>query len=75
MATGELRNWSYSEASNVYWGNLWFDAKSRWRNGTYIHTSAIVSSIEYQDAFVVKTLNSIYILPKSQKKVVTDAVR
>lgn len=66
--TGNLKNWEYSQANNVYWGRIFNDAKHRFRDGTYIHTSSVVKVEEISDAFIVYTLNSIYFLRKEDEK-------
>lgn len=58
--TGTLRNWSYTEYANgkIANGDLYGDAKQRWRDGTYIHTSLIMSGPDENG--IIVTRNSVY---------------
>ncbi len=66
--TGNLKNWEYRSSHNVYWGRIFNDAKHRFRDGTYIHTSSVVRVEELENAYVVHTLNSVYFLLKEDRK-------
>lgn len=59
---GKLENWFHT--GTVIIGNLFDDPRSRWEEGTPIHTSRVVR--EYEDAgrAHVETLNTIYELGK-----------
>jgi len=64
--TGRILNWTlHPNSYGVYaTGFIQGDAKGRWRDGQSFHTSQILSFEEYACCFLVKTLNSLYCLPK-----------
>lgn len=66
--TAQLKNWEFDRHRNVFWGRIFNDAKHRFRDGTYIHTSFVVKEEEIEDAYIVYTLNSIYFLRKEDRK-------
>lgn len=54
---------NYVRKGDVIWGYIYDDSKGRFADGTFIHTSKIVSI----DGDILKTRNSVYILEKSFK--------
>ena len=69
-ATASIDNWSYDPVFNVIWGYIKGDVKKRFSDGTYIHTSNLMTSGPFFKGKVVRTLNSFYILnePSESKK-------
>lgn len=55
---GRLEGWHFDENNNVLWGNLYDDPQDRFPQGTYVHTSYIVTLDV--DNKIVETRNSIY---------------
>jgi hypothetical protein len=72
--TGRLENWIYDPLWNVVWGNVYDDARKRFRDGEWIHTSDIpVTRVGrtgdvLKEGDIIKTLNSKYLLGKPQEK-------
>lgn len=64
--TADLKHWARGEGlyRNVYWGYIYNDTKGRWPDGCRIHTSVVTNIDEYNDCFIVTTLNSVYRLWK-----------
>lgn len=60
--TGKLENWWIQKypQGEIYWGNIYNDAKGRFRDGIYIHTSLILK----RENQIIYTLNSVYELGK-----------
>jgi len=71
VITGRLENWSYDHINHVMWGNLFDDAKERFREGAYIHTSNLrhPKKTEFKQGMTINTMNSSYLLgePWSEK--------
>jgi len=64
--TGRLEAWC---PDNIYgrilWGTLYGDSKGRWKDGTRIHTSDIMTpKEEWKEGVVIQTRNSTYLLGK-----------
>jgi hypothetical protein len=63
--TGRLENWSIDPRVNVVWGNCYDDVHKRWRNGTRIHTSLVLTAkVCIVEGAIISTLNSTYLLGK-----------
>lgn len=56
IITGRLEGWSRDKKYKIIWGFVYDDIHKRFRDGTWIHTSKIVTLTKTK----VKTLNSIY---------------
>jgi hypothetical protein len=68
MITGELKDWWFNPAWNVYIGRVFNDVKCRFRDGSQIHTSEVVREDKSNDVIIVHTLNSIYLLRMENKR-------
>lgn len=68
--TGRLEGWHQDNLYEfILWGNIFGDSKQRFRDGTRIHTSYIVTpSDEWKEGAVVKTRNSTYLLGTPYKE-------
>lgn len=67
--TGTLENWRYSTLDNIVWGNIDYDVKGRFPDGTYIHTSYLPKyenwePFDCKQGDLIYTRNSIYRLGK-----------
>jgi hypothetical protein len=64
MITGELRNWKWDKNHSIIWGHVYNDARKRFPDGTWIHTSWIDKAqfANVKEGDTVKTLNSEYLL-------------
>lgn len=62
--TGTLEGWCQDSVyPYIIWGNVYGDAKGRFRNGARIHTSYVVTPVEeWAQGGVVRTRNSAYLL-------------
>ncbi len=65
--TGTLENWKYDPLLHVIWGNCYGDIRSRFVDGTYIHTSHITTNHRKgfkdnppNEGDIIHTLNSYY---------------
>jgi len=67
--TGRLESWHIDNIfPNIIWGFIYGDAKRRWKDGTRIHTSYIVTPTEeWIEGAEIKTQNSVYLLGKRMK--------
>ena len=65
--TGELRKWQYHEKGNFYTGYLFNDKKGRWRDGQFMLTSSVQEAHVYEDYYIIVTMNSTYLLKKSEE--------
>ena len=67
--SAELHDWYIDRYPNgyIYWGHIYGDKKARFWDGAKIHTSAVLEEDEYDDFFLITTLNSVYKLPKAYK--------
>lgn len=67
--TAELKSWTRGSGlyKNVFWGYVYGDVKKRFRDGAVIHTSSVVNVDEYDDCFIVTTLNSVYKMAKCDR--------
>lgn len=56
--TARLENWRIEKTryGQIYWGNVYGDAKGRFYDGQHIHTSLVVK----REGQVIYTLNSVY---------------
>ena len=73
LTTNLIKNWDIESAcdgSVMIVGNIYNDTKNRFVNGTYIHTSRVIS-IDFTIG-VVKTKNSFYNL--EPRKVYLEAI-
>ena len=69
--TGTLENWAIDDRYRdgfVLWGRLYGDTKSRFRDGTLIHTSKVIELDETRR--FVRTRNSVYYLGKKHEPVI-----
>lgn len=68
--TGTLENWLvdanyWGSGEVVIWGDIYKDTLKRWREGTRIHTSPIVTELEKLiEGALVRSKNSTYLLGK-----------
>jgi hypothetical protein len=69
--TGTIKEWTYDQRG-VFWGKLYGDVNERWPDGTRIHTSLVNHVVDFGDSFIALTLNSVYLLPKSDQLVVSS---
>ena len=57
-----LKNWSIDELCNIAYGDVY--GHPRFDDGSYIHTSTIISIDREQKNIIVETLNTIYTLKR-----------
>ena len=71
MLTGKLIGWDYDAFHKVVWGHLINDIHTRWKEGTYVHTSEVLSPKpeEMKEGAIIKTRNSTYELGPSSKDI------
>ena len=62
--TGRLEGWWYDKANHVIWGYMYNDARKRFSDGAYIHTSnlRLPKTTVFYEGMEVPTLNSTYLL-------------
>jgi len=68
--TGTLEDWKYDHYYNCFWGYIYGDIHKRFADGTRIHTSSVGPRKSWDDAKegdLIKTLNSVYRLGKTQR--------
>lgn len=73
--TGRIENWHLCSFAGGYWleGNVHEDARGRFPDGAYFHTSGIVGDhADLKEGSVVQTVYSIYILGKQREAHATD---
>lgn len=58
--TGKLLNAQWDIYRKCVWGNLIDDVRDRWPEGTYVHTSKVVSCEYGEKPPTINTLNSVY---------------
>ena len=67
VITGRLERWAVQHSPSrdefIIWGNVYDDIHSRFRDGTWIHTSGIKAR-DVKEGDVVTTRNSTYLLGK-----------
>jgi hypothetical protein len=66
--TAELKNWSYDQLFNIFYGYICGDTKRRWLDGVRIHTSPVKHVEDYGDYLLVVTRNSVYKINKDARK-------
>mgnify|MGYP000344747418 CR=1 FL=1 len=63
LLTGKLRNWFYDPTKNIVWGNIYDDSRSRFPDGTWVHTSDVTTPLEdIKQGEIIHTMNSHYLL-------------
>ena len=68
FVTAELRNWTYDVDNNIYWGNIYNDLYRRWKDGTTIVTSKVLSRLEFENSFIIITAHNVYRCYKSTRR-------
>lgn len=71
--TGILKNWKIvnSYGFDIVWGNVYDDAKERFSDGAYIHTSYVTEKQDHGDYYIFVTRNSIYRCKKEEEVIET----
>lgn len=64
VVTATLEQWYPDKYYRILWGNIKDDVRSRWADGTKIHTSFIPDTDlrTLKEGDLVVTLNSVYLL-------------
>lgn len=63
QVTGRLEHWWFDNLNHVFWGYIYEDARGRFYDGAYIHTS-MCHKPDAVEGDIITTLNSTYLLGK-----------